>query len=321
MRLLCCRNVLMGVMLAFGSGMTATADAGLIPWAYNSIFGPSPMYGYGYGAPAYGYSAGYRGAYPVSSYYSPAWSTYTAGYGPSFSYSAFGGNMGAYTYANPCASCGCNPCCTDGCATGNCASGNCASGNCGAGYTPDINNGPTPEPTHANPPATNPNSTIPPTANPPVNNDRNPPIDDFTRVPPRTNDSTIPRSDFPESTVPPGGIPNRNVPNAIPDTNNNPSAPPFNNNLEPEGLFERPTERTPAPLEPSNPNRTTPESTDVFPLGTELLPAPLEVESVPVASIKIERRRIVTQAGYRITAAARLPVAPRFNSEVELAHR
>ena len=324
MQLARCRNLMVAAMLLTGIAIPSSAQAGLIPWAYNAIFGPSQMYGYG--APGYGYSVGYPRTMTMSSYYSPAWGAYTAGYAPSFGYDAFGGGLGTYGYASPCAPCGCNPCgtCAGGCASGNCINGNCingncASGNCGAGYAPDIQNGPTPEPTQANP---NPPEAKPPVnSNPPVNPNTTPPIDDFTRVPPRTNDTTIP-STIPQTNPNSSTIPDRSIPNAVPETNNTPSAPPFNSNSGTDGLFERPMlDRTPAPIEPGNPGQATPNSTDVLPLGTEVLPAPLEMESIPLASIQVERQRVVMQAGYHASAPGRLVVRPRLTPVQELAHK
>ncbi|WP_437221697.1 hypothetical protein SH661x_002435 [Planctomicrobium sp. SH661] len=330
MRLTDCRNLFLIAVMALGGGMTSSADAGIIPWTYNAVFGTTPMYGgYAYGAPAYGYSAAYAPAFTTTSYYSPRWTTYTAGYVPAFSYSSYGAGFANYGYAAPCAPCGCNPCscasgscgdCVSGnCASGNCASGNCASGNCGAGYAPDINNGPTPEPTRAapsNPPAANP---PPATTTPPERN--NPPADDFRPVPPRTNDTTIPSIPNTGTSIPPSSFPNSNnsgssglnstIPNPAPNSNS--TAPLFESG---DGFRIPSTTPNPAPVEPA-----IPDSNEVLPLGTEVLPAPLDLDSVPVASVTVNRQRIVTQTTYQNRAMTRMEVAPGFAPDIELARK
>jgi len=104
------------VGLALGSG--SSADAGLIPWTYNAMFGPAyPQYAY-YGGYGYGYDAG-----PV---------TYSASYG-GYTSNCCGQ---AVTYYGPAPSgcCGsCNPCCGT-CGTGGCGNG-CSS--CGTNYGGD----------------------------------------------------------------------------------------------------------------------------------------------------------------------------------------
>jgi hypothetical protein len=95
-------------------GLSSPVQAGVIPWAYDALFGPvgSMQARAGY-APYYtGYSGNYGGGYVTG--YAP----YSVGYG----YVSSG--------------CGCSPCggsCGSSCASGNCASGNCASGNCSSG--------------------------------------------------------------------------------------------------------------------------------------------------------------------------------------------
>jgi hypothetical protein len=127
-----------------GVGTSPTAEAGVIPWVYDSMFGPvgsiqarSVSY-----TP---YSAGYSGYYDYSTYYGgPYAAGYVAGAGCSSCQPA----------------CGCAPCyggCASGnCATGNCASGNCASGNCGTGNCATTTNlapggtiSPTPDPANS----------------------------------------------------------------------------------------------------------------------------------------------------------------------------
>lgn len=82
------------------------ADAGVIPWVYDSIFGYGWGYGYG-GMPYGGYGGAGYGGYPVS-YAAPV---YTTNYGPGYGYSVAD-------------SCCCDPCST-GCSTGTVASDCC----------------------------------------------------------------------------------------------------------------------------------------------------------------------------------------------------
>lgn len=320
-------------LLCLGAGVPA--EAGLIPWAYNAVFGTGPVYGgyaYGYAPPAYGYGAAYSPVWTQSSYYSPAWSTYTVGYAPAFSYASYGIGIANYGYATPC--CSCAPCSCDPCGGVGCSGGDCSTGNCGAGYTPDIKNGPTPEPTPTH---------QPPAADPPANRPT-PPVDDFTRVPPRTNDnpmpggsvpantsppsSTIPNSTIPGSTIPNTTIPNSTLPggstvpgsglpggstiprsNAIPEVNDLPNATPFNggsgSSVPNNGGFEPPMDRNSVPYELNKPDL----GTESGPTG--LHPVPLEIEPAAVARVQIHRERIVSQAGYRFTPVARLAISPR----------
>lgn len=99
-------------------GTHQTAKAGIIPWAYDSIFGYG--WGHGYGMP---YGGGYGGwgyggygaynSYPVS--YAPA--PYTTNYAPAYGYE---------TYYGPSLA---DSCCCDPCSTG-CSSGGCSTGGC-----------------------------------------------------------------------------------------------------------------------------------------------------------------------------------------------
>ena len=102
-------------------GIPAPTEAGVIPWMYDSLFGPvgSMQASAGYTP----YTAGYT---PYSAGYSSYYTPYSVGYAPSGCNSCQ-----SYSYAP----CGCTPCAT-GCGTG-CTSGNCATGNCstGAGST------------------------------------------------------------------------------------------------------------------------------------------------------------------------------------------
>ena len=81
--------------LALVPGQFSTADAGVIPWLYDAVFGPVGHYGYG----GYGYGTAYRYPYvaPRISYAVPTWSgqsncgpagcattSYSVGYRPTY---------------------------------------------------------------------------------------------------------------------------------------------------------------------------------------------------------------------------------------------
>ena len=111
------------LFLVLIAGTSSAAQAGVIPWAYNAIFGPAsyPAYGYGYGtsygyrapryvvsyAPAYSYAPVSYGYAPVS-YGSSGCSSCSANYVTPASYApTYGdcGNCGAVARAASCGSC------------------------------------------------------------------------------------------------------------------------------------------------------------------------------------------------------------------------
>lgn len=110
-------------------GATTPADAGVIPWLYDSIFGYGWGGGGGYGGGMpYGanYGGGYGMGYAAPQYSAPVYSaptmsspvaptdgTYNSLYGPSLGYYDSG-----YGYGGSSGNC-CNPC--SPCSTGNCA--------------------------------------------------------------------------------------------------------------------------------------------------------------------------------------------------------
>lgn len=114
---------------------TTSADAGIIPWAYNVVFGPpgswaamrqARMSGYYGGYAPYGYGAApaYYGGDPGAC--GPCGQAQSAYYAP------------AYAMAPACSTCNT---CTSGCSTGNCSTGGCASGNCSVNYGSDASTG------------------------------------------------------------------------------------------------------------------------------------------------------------------------------------
>ena len=115
-------------------GMSTRAEAGVIPWLYNSIFGHGWGGGYGggmhYGA---GYGGGYGMGYSAPMYSAPVYAapvmsapvapvdgTYNAHYGPSVGYYDYGYGYGS-SYVVDSGSCctPCSPC--SACPTGDCA--------------------------------------------------------------------------------------------------------------------------------------------------------------------------------------------------------
>ena len=122
------------MLMACGVGVSAPtlSHAGVIPWAYNSIFGPvGSMQQSGY-APYYsGYTPYYSGNVGASgANYLPA--AYSYGYATNGCSSC---QQSSY-HAQGQDGCGCSPCgssCGSGCSGGNCASGNCTTNSAPAG--------------------------------------------------------------------------------------------------------------------------------------------------------------------------------------------
>lgn len=167
-----------GCLLAVSLVSLPESSAGIIPWTYNAIFGPSrngPMYyGAGYAPAPYttnygGYgmtgscnSCGPNTGYGYTSYYGGTsraaarrssraayrWYLINNPQAVGVSYRNFngGGNMYASTVGyGPAAGC-CSPCGMGGCSTGACGMGGCSTGNCGVSYPPASASTPTPEP-------------------------------------------------------------------------------------------------------------------------------------------------------------------------------
>ncbi|QDT80830.1 hypothetical protein Mal35_43050 [Gimesia maris] len=168
-----------GCFLTIGMMSLAESNAGVIPWTYNAIFGPSrngPMaYGAGY-APA-PYTTNYGGYGMMNSGSCCGQPGYTSYYGGTMnrsqtrrssraayrwyllnnpqavgvSYRNFsGGNAYASTgsYYGPvgCGSCGMGGCGIGGCSTGACGAAGCSTGQCGVSYNPATASTPTPDP-------------------------------------------------------------------------------------------------------------------------------------------------------------------------------
>ena len=107
-----------------GASCPSASEAGVIPWAYDAVFGPvGSLRGSNY-TPYYAGYSGYTGAS-----YQPA--AYSTGYATNGCSSC---QQSSY-YASAYDSCGCSPCGSN-CSSGGCASGNCASGNCTTNSVP-----------------------------------------------------------------------------------------------------------------------------------------------------------------------------------------
>ncbi len=107
-----------------GTSCPSASEAGVIPWAYDAIFGPVGSLHRSYYQPYYAGYSGYTGAS-----YLPA--SYTSGYATNGCSSCQQSSYYASTYGN----CGCSPC-GSLCSSGTCSGGNCASGNCTANSIP-----------------------------------------------------------------------------------------------------------------------------------------------------------------------------------------
>jgi hypothetical protein len=133
--------LIVGGAACLASGSATTAEAGIIPWIYDAIFGPvgsqqalyggyAPTYGAGYGV-SYGSGSAIPTSYYGPSYFGPAPTLGLSGSSPCSSGAC--GTQAFYGTASSCCSpCGGSGCATGACGTGTCGTGDCASGNSGA---------------------------------------------------------------------------------------------------------------------------------------------------------------------------------------------
>lgn len=113
------------VACSVGVEIPSSSEAGVIPWAYDAVFGPVGSMQRSYYAPYY---TGYSGY--VGTNYQPA--AYSYGYATNGCSSC---QQSSYYSANQ-SGCGCSPCssnCGYGCSGGGCASGNCTVNSAPAG--------------------------------------------------------------------------------------------------------------------------------------------------------------------------------------------
>ena len=168
------------------AGLAAPAEAGIIPWTYNAIFGPvGSNAGYSSGTTTANYGGGGAccgdGGGPMgNSYLGPGYAFDP--YGPAVGMGGGCGSCGTGGCATgccgvrsffgrrcclpcgfSCGGCSLGGCGSGGCSTGSCGAGGCANGQCdtglpanssqGFGPSPESPNGPPPRPqTFANPP-------------------------------------------------------------------------------------------------------------------------------------------------------------------------
>lgn len=160
-----------GCLLTVGMVSPAESEAGIIPWTYNAIFGPSrngPMF-YGAGYAPQTYVSNY-GGYGMSSGACCGTPNYVSYYGTraqarrqsraayrwhlinnpqvvGVPYRGFAGNSYGYASVSYGPGC-CSPCGLGGCSTGACGA-NCSTGQCGVSYNPATASSPTPDPASA----------------------------------------------------------------------------------------------------------------------------------------------------------------------------
>ena len=294
-------SLLTGLLLSISP--LNTSEAGLIPWAYNAVFGYGPVYPYanpgwgyggGWGAPYYGapsyYSAPIQ-SFPSTSFYGGGFATYS-GYSPGI--------------ADPC----CNPCGTcDPCGCDPCGAGGCPGGICGTVGTPIRGDQSGPAPTEASPSDAGP---------PPSTFQRDPPIDDFNPAG-GNSDNYNPRNAAPQTprTGPPAGLYDnlRNNPNSGQGQNpGSGSSLDSGQNTDPPLNFgdALPPSR-PAPAEPSG------QGSSSLPFQAplqredriELKPSsdPMDLDPRAEAPQTITRQRVVLPSEYESLAIS--PVKPK----------
>lgn len=340
-----CLSVALALWATLGSEAPRAAEAGVIPWSYNAVFGYGPIfprrYGYTagyapmYGTPVYSSPMGWGANYgPGSAAWTPQMAPVTTYYGPAY---YGGGVVNAGCGCNPCGYSACDPC------AGNCPGGDCSTNT--STYSPD--------------PQQEGNGTeVTPTFKPtPVEETRTPETaDDFVPVERREEDTDFisPRSENkPEtgrSTIPDAGspstIPNNSGSSTIPDRTEilpgqldpevTPMAPitrpvvPSNGSTIPDASSRSTIPNGGTSTIPNNntlPNRPFPGETDapefrppvkpapVEPSSEEILPVipsvnlkPLEIQPAPAAALVVERKRISVKVGYRPEEVSRISV-------------
>jgi hypothetical protein len=270
------RMLAAAAVLVTGLAMPRGADAGLIPWLYDSIFGYGPCHGFGYPQP----------------YAPPMWSP-QPGFAPGPMTSFYG--PVATGYGNPCP----DPC--DPCGIGTFQSG----GESDTRYFPPTDDRGD-EPTEATPPE--PEDRTPRTFDEPE-------TDDFTPATPRERDTPPPARDESDEVLPepfrrpapadPSGTdrPEAGEPRPLSPLDSDPES-----GTEDEVL----PSTSPAPSDGGRGGEPGAEEDEVLPSISpdDVQIDPLDMESSPVARIQPNRRRIAVTAGYRIPTVARVQLTP-----------
>lgn len=271
------RMLAVAVALAMGLSTPRGADAGLIPWLYDSIFGYGPCCGFGYARP---YAPPMWSPQPA--FAPPPMAPMTSYYGPVVT-----------NYGNPCA----NPC--DPCGVGT----PCPGGDCGVRYFPPADESGD-EPTRATPPE--PDDRTPRTY-------ERPEADDFTPATPRERDTPPPARDESDEVLP---EPFRRPAPADPSGTDRPDggeARPLSPlDSDSENDDEVLPRSSPAPSDGSQGEPQGNEEDEVLPTISpgDVQIDPIDVQSSPVARIEPHRRRIAVTAGYRIPTVARVQLTP-----------
>lgn len=259
-----------------------SAQAGLIPWTYNAIFGPvgstfAPRGSYYRGAYYGGYAPAAVGGACNTCNYGAGYgytSNYYSGYAPVYG-SSYG--VSGMSYGN---GCGCSPC-----VTGNCVGG-CATGNCSS-YSPAT--GTTSAPTPANPTPT-PTQTFQ-SSKPTVN--------------PEANGNNGSRSTYDEDGFQQPKRSEENGGSGSNDSSDNSDAPSFNpfgsNTNESMKIPSAPT----VPVEKRKPAPTELESNGLKLPSLRFQPAPVAVDETNVSFRTPTRTRSVRTARYNIPQVAR----------------
>ncbi len=259
-----------------------SAQAGLIPWTYNAIFGPvgstfAPRGSYYRGAYYGGYAPAAVGGACNTCNYGAGYgytSNYYSGYAPVYG-SSYG--VSGMSYGN---GCGCSPC-----ATGNCVGG-CATGNCSS-YSPATGTTSVPTPANPTPTPTQTFQSSKPTVNPEANGNngsRSTYDEDGFQQPKRSEEN--------------GGSGNN-------DSSDNSDAPSFNpfgsNTNESMKIPSAPT----VPVEKRKPAPTELESNGLKLPSLRFQPAPVAVDETNVSFRTPTRTRSVRTARYNIPQVAR----------------
>ena len=297
--------------------LASTAQAGVVPWTYNAIFGYGPIFPRRYSARygmtypvTYGANYGYIAprtyfgapAAPYATYYAPSYSSWR----PQYIGTGYGG-------------CGCVPCQCNPCGTAPCGSGPCSVEN-GNSYSPN------PGQASEQQPQTFENQK------PEQNTELE---DDFEKVPQRSDVSrdsatSESRTDAPEwarTGSEPSGETTENEEFVGPSVDlggeiGDQGSANANTTESPSLPSLGPPDRLPVNAEPSSENQNFDEEEPVIPSGIPgVRVEPLEVESTAVTSLVAIRRRVSVVSTISDSTIARLPRPLASSSRSQIAAR